>query len=199
MMNNTLFNRVCFYGLSALVIGTFSSILFAGKVAAQDENRYKVENQSIKFGLYPRTPEQMAAFYEGRGFPKKAIEATTQHCFITVGMRNLSKTMLWLDQSRWRIYNNKGTIERTSRDQWKQKWQQLDVPLANQATFTWTLLPETRDLHPDEPVGGNITLQATDQPFTVEAIFATGNDQKGKPLVIKIENVRCLKNGETAP
>jgi hypothetical protein len=199
MMNNTLFNRVCFYGLSALVIGTFSSILFAGKVAAQDENRYKVENQSIKLGLYPRTPEQMAAFYEGRGFPKKAIEATTQHCFITVGMRNLSKTMLWLDQSRWRIYNNKGTIERTSRDQWKQKWQQLDVPLANQATFTWTLLPETRDLHPDEPVGGNITLQTTDQPFTVEAIFATGNDQKGKPLVIKIENVRCLKNGETAP
>jgi len=167
--------------------------------AAKEENRYKVENQSIKFGLYPRTPEQMAAFYEGRGFPKKAIEATTQHCFITVGMRNLSKTMLWLDQSRWRIYNDQGTIARTSRDQWKQKWQQLDVPLANQATFTWTLLPETRDLHPDEPVGGNITLQATDQAFMVEAVFATGNDKKGKPLVIKIENVHCLKNGETAP
>lgn len=168
-------------------------------LAAKDENRYKVENQFVKFGLYLRTPEQMAAFYEGRGFPKQAIEATTQHCFITVGMRNISKTKIWLDLSRWRIYNEQGEIARTSRDQWKQKWQQLNVPLASQATFNWTLLPETRDLHPDEPVGGNITLQPTESAFTVEAVFATGDDQQGKPLVIKIDNVRCLKNGETAP
>lgn len=168
-------------------------------LAAKDENRYKVENQFVKFGLYFRTPEQMAAFYEGRGFPKQAIEATTQHCFITVGMRNISKTKIWLDLSRWRIYNEQGEIARTSRDQWKQKWQQLNVPLASQATFNWTLLPETRDLHPDEPVGGNITLQPTESAFTVEAVFATGDDQQGKPLVIKIDNVRCLKNGETAP
>jgi len=167
--------------------------------AAKEENRYKIENQFVKFGLYPRTPEQMAAFYEGRGFPRQAIEATTQHCFITVGMRNISKTKIWLDLARWRIYNKQGDIARTNRDQWKQKWQQLNVSLASQATFNWTLLPETRDLHPDEPVGGNITLQATDHPFTIEAVFATGEDQQGKPLVIKIDNVRCLKNGETAP
>lgn len=167
--------------------------------AAKEENRYKVQNQFVKFGLFPRTPEQMAAFYEGRGFPKQAIEATRQYCFITVGMRNISKTMLWLDLGRWRIYNKQGVIARTSRDQWKQKWEQLKVPLANQATFNWTLLPETRDLHPDEPAGGNITLQPTSEPFTIEAVFATGNDRKGKPLVIKMENVRCLKNGETAP
>ena len=86
----------------------------------------------------------------------------------------------------------------TSRAQWKQKWQQLEVPLSSQATFTWTLLPESRDLHPDEPVGGNITLQPMEIPFTVEAHFTTGEDQKGKPLMIKIENVRCLKNGEKA-
>lgn len=181
--------------LIACIVTVQSSTIYAAK----EENRYKIENQFVKFGLYPRTPEQMAAFYEGRGFPRQAIEATTQHCFITVGMRNISKTKIWLDLARWRIYDKQGDIARTSRDQWKQKWQQLNVSLANQATFNWTLLPETRDLHPDEPVGGNITLQPTDHPFTIEAVFATGEDQQGKPLVIKIDNVRCLKNGETAP
>jgi hypothetical protein len=191
--------KLSFYGFLLVLAGCVGMVLSFMVLAAKDENRYKVENQFVKFGLYLRTPEQMAAFYEGRGFPKQAIEATTQHCFITVGMRNISKTKIWLDLSRWRIYNEQGEIARTSRDQWKQKWQQLNVPLASQATFNWTLLPETRDLHPDEPVGGNITLQPTESAFTVEAVFATGDDQQGKPLVIKIDNVRCLKNGETAP
>jgi len=184
--------------LILLISALICSALFHASFAAEKNNRYKLENKFIKFGLYPRTPEQMAAFYEGRGFPKQAIDATAKHCFITVGMRNISNTKIWLDQSRWRIYNKQGDVNRTNREQWKHKWTQLEVPLANQATFNWTLLPESRDLHPDEPVGGNITLQATDMPFTVEAIFTTGENQQGKPLKIKIENVRCLKNGEKA-
>ncbi|HEY5604644.1 MAG TPA: hypothetical protein VIM41_16190 [Gammaproteobacteria bacterium] len=179
------------------VLACFLSVHSLSAFSAEAENRYKIENQFVKFGLSPRTPEQMAAFYEGREFPTQAVAATTQHCFITVGMRNVGKTKIWLDLNRWRIYNAQGPIERTGRDQWKAIWQKLDVPLASQATFSWTLLPESRDLHPDEPVGGNITLQPTDTSFTIEAIFATGDDQHGKPLVIKIDNVRCLKNGES--
>lgn len=184
--------------LVLLIFTLVCSIQIHASFAAEKKNRYKFENKFIKFGLYPRTPEQMAAFYEGRGFPKQAIDATSKHCFITVGMRNISKTKIWLDLTRWRIYNNQGEVNRTDREQWKQIWAQLEVPLASQATFTWTLLPELRDLHSDEPVGGNITLQSTDAPFTVEANFATGEDKQGKPLKIKIENVRCLKNGEKA-
>lgn len=193
MKNNALFHYLLI-AIFALICTAYLDASFA----AEKKNRYKFENKLIKFGLYPRTPEQMAAFYEGRGFPKQAIDATIQHCFITVGMRNISKTKIWLDLSRWRIYSNQGEVKRTSRTQWKQKWKQLEVPLSSQATFTWTLLPESRDLHPDEPVGGNITLQPMEIPFTVEAHFTTGEDQKGKPLMIKIENVRCLKNGEKA-
>ncbi|MCI0507056.1 MAG: hypothetical protein L0Z73_13235 [Gammaproteobacteria bacterium] len=178
------------------LLGFVISVYSCNVCSAEQENRYKIENQFVKFGLSARTPEQMAAFYEARGFPKQAIEAATQHCFITVGIRNISKHKIWLDLNRWRIFNEQGAVARTNREQWKQKWQQLNVPLASQATFNWTLLPESRDLHPDEPVGGNITLTPTDMPFTVEAVFATGDDQQGQPFVVKIENVRCLKDGE---
>ena len=116
--------------------GLMFSIQNHASYAAEKKNRYKIENKFIKFGLYPRTPEQMAAFYEGRGFPKVAIDATTKHCFITVGMRNISKTKIWLDQSRWKIYNKQGGVNRTSREQWKQKWTQLEVPLASHRPVT---------------------------------------------------------------
>jgi len=157
---------------------------------------YQFENKKIKIRLFPRTPSQMAGFYEGRGFPSAAIHATTQQCFITIGMRNLGDKKIWLDLSRWRIYNDKGKITRTDRDQWKHTWQTLKVPLSYQATFYWTLLPEQRDLHHDEPVGGNITLSPTYTPFTIEAEFPTGEDQRGQPLTVKFDQVRCLKDGE---
>jgi len=166
-------------------------------MAAEKEQSYKFENKLIKFALHPRTPEQMAAFYEGRGFPKNAVKASKNACFITAGMRNLSKHKIWLNLAQWRFYSTNGDIERMTHQQWKQQWQQLNVPLASQATFSWTLLPEARDLHQHEPVGGNITLTPPTQAFTVEAIFATGEHKKGPPLIIKIENVRCTQSKDT--
>ena len=179
------------------LIMIFLAILASSSVSAAEWNPpYKFKNDLIRLGVYPRTPAQMAGFYEGRGFPKNAINETTQYCIVTIGMRNTGKQKIWLDLANWRFYNKDGEIKRKNRKSWKKTWDSLKVPLANQATFTWTSLPEARDLHQDEPVGGNVTLTPTYTPFTIEAKFATGEDKQGKPLVVKIENVRCLKNGE---
>jgi len=169
-----------------------SSHLFA----AEWNPPHKYQTDDIRIGVYPRTPAQMAAFYEGRGFPDAAIEETTQYCFITVGIRNTGSQKIWLDLADWRFYNAQGEIARKDKQQWKQTWDSLNVPLSNQATFNWTTLPEKRDLHRDEPVGGNITLTPTYVPFTIEARFATGEKKDGRPLVIKIDDIKCLKNGE---
>jgi len=40
------------------------------------------EDDLIRLRLIPRTPEQMAGFYEARGFPVAMIEELTQHCFL---------------------------------------------------------------------------------------------------------------------
>ena len=101
-------------------------------IAAEWNPPHKFKNDSIRIGAYPRTPSQMAAFYEGRGFPKNAIDETTKYCFITIGMRNIGKKKIWLDLSQWRFYNEQGDIERKNRPQWKKTWENLNVPLANQ-------------------------------------------------------------------
>jgi len=177
-----------------------TGLLLPGLVVAAEWNPpHKYKTDDVRIGVNPRTPAQMAAFYEGRGFPDSAIEETTKYCFITIGIRNTGKQKIWLDLADWRFYNEQGEIDRKDKQRWKETWDTLKVPLSSQATFNWTTLPEKRDLHRDEPVGGNITLTPTYTPFTIEAKFATGENKEGKPLIIKIENIRCLKNGEEKP
>ena len=180
-----------------LVLITVSCGIQSSSLTAADWNPpFKFKSDDIRIGVYPRTPSQMAAFYEGRGFPKPAIEETTRYCFITIGIRNTGNQKIWLDLTHWRFYNAQGEINRTGREQWKQIWNSMEVPLSKQATFYWTTLPELRDLHKDEPVGGNVMLDPTYTPFTIEAKFPTGENKDGKPLVIRIDKIRCLKDGE---
>jgi len=181
-----------------LISGIALGVTILPEIVLADEWNppHKFKSDDVRIGVFPRTPAQMAAFYEGRGFPEEAIKATTEYCFITIGIRNTGSQKIWLDLANWRFYDERGDIIRKDRQQWQETWNKLNVPLSYQSTFSWTTLPESRDLHEDEPVGGNITLTPTYTPFNIEARFATGESKQGKPVVVKIENIRCLKNGE---
>lgn len=171
-------------------------ILLAYSVSATGQavgaaKSYDFENAALKIHLTPRTPEQMAAFYEGRGFPPAMIALLQQQCFITVGIRNKSTDILWLDLDHWQFTSAQGEVRRYARTHWQGLWKQLEIPAPSQATFRWTLLPETLDFRPDEAEGGNIILERVSQPFTLAASFATGNDRSKTMIRVEIDNVRC--------
>ena len=164
-------------------------------VSGDDKQKERVvETEALHFRLIQRTPAQMAAFYEGRGFPGAALEEIKKTCFVTAIIRNTSDSVIWLEPKRWRFLTDKGELKRLDRAYWRSKWQRLDIPQAKRSTFGWTLLPETRDLRPDEPVGGNIVLPPTDQPFSLEARFATGSDKRGKEIIVRFDKLRCPKD-----
>ncbi len=163
----------------------------ATATAADKPEPYAVDNQWFKLQLVPRSSEQMTAFYEGREFPEAARKIIAEHCFITVGMRNHGSQVVWLDLSQWRFFTDFGPVRRVSRDDWHTLWRQTQLPLAQQATFGWTLLPEQRNLLPSEPVGGNLTFIATEQPFTLEADFALGAKKDAGHIKVRIDNVQC--------
>ena len=119
---------------------------------------YMVENDDLLVVLRPRTPEQMAAFYEARGFPQAALEHVSDACFVTVHIRNRSKRVIWLDLSAWRFSSDGQPLARLDRDHWQAQWDEIRLRQASRSTFGWTLLPEIRDLQPDEPVGGNLVF-----------------------------------------
>jgi hypothetical protein len=155
--------------------------------------RIEFENAALKMIVIPRTREQMKAFYEGRGFPASAIAAVGEACFMTVIVKNKTKDILWLELNNWRFANESERVKRLDRPYWKQRWEALQTPMASRSTFGWTLLPEQRDLRPDEGVGGNITLAFTTVPFELEARFYQGKDKHSGPVTVHLTSVQCTR------
>ena len=151
------------------------------------------ENDELLMVVIPRTPEQMAAFYEARGFPQQAIDKVTATCFVTVHIDNKSRHITWLETSNWRLTSQGNTLDILDREYWGATWEEIDLPQAFRSTFYWTQLPSVVDLHPDEPVGGNIVLPGNTERFAIEANFRTGADKQGEPLQVRFSNIECGK------
>ncbi len=180
--------------------GVFLALLVCTRAAAIDEPYPGpfIENDQILIVLIPHAPEQMAAFYEARGFPRDAIDLIRQTCFVTVHIENKSRSTIWLEQKNWRTSSNSKPLPRLGRDYWDRQWNEINLRLASRSTFGWTQLPLVRDLQPDEPVGGNIIFPGTTESFDLEARFYIGQDKRGGMLVTRFENIQCPED-EPAP
>ena len=174
-------------GISVFIL-LFSGFCASPIMAAPTQPAFESEHFLLR--LSPRTPNQIAAFYTGRGFPQFAIDEVRKVCFITIGLRNKGKDQVWLDLSNWRFTTADGELKRYLRSDWTKRWQELGLEKRFQSTFRWTLMPENLDFHPYEGEGGNIILPRTDKAISVTASIAVGND-KAKVYDIKIDNVMC--------
>lgn len=160
--------------------------------ATAKDNRSRFEDKDITVVIGTRTPDQLAAFYSGRGFNQASIEAITKTCFVFGMVKNKTYDTLWLTLDDWRFIAADGSqIKRIKRDDWTKVWQQTGLTQAHQSTFGWTQLPETRDLRQHEGAGGNIVVEWQDKPFKVIANFHTGADKSGKTRTITVENLTC--------
>ena len=88
--------------------------------AKEDSNRRELENTVLKIIVIPRTREQMKAFYEGRGFPKPAIAAIAEACFMTVIIKNKTDNVLWLELDNWQLSNTASDAKRLDREFWNE-------------------------------------------------------------------------------
>ncbi len=169
-------------------------MLLITAVGLQTASPLTVMQDAVQIKFQPRTPNQMASFYEARGFPKAMTDVLKQQCFVTVRIQNTSDDILWLELANWRFSSNGKVLERNHRDVWKQRWQEMGMPLQSQSTFRWTLIPETLDYLPDESEGGNIVLPRVDGSITLDAEFATGADKQGPVVNIHLDDLYCAKD-----
>lgn len=153
----------------------------------------RAQVDGLEFSVEPRTREQLVAFYSARGLPANAVDEIARQCFVTVGLRNTRKDVVWLIPARWRFVDDESgrALTRITRPQWQQAWQRLQVPASARNTFGWTQLPERRDLQPDEPVGGNVALKPPRGPFTLIAEFPIGRADAKRSIRIRVPNLRC--------
>ncbi len=158
--------------------------------AKDNRSRYDDKNMTVVIGS--RTPDQLAAFYTGRGFDQASIDAITKTCFVFGMVKNKTYDLLWLTLDDWKFFAADGSqIKRIKRQDWTKIWQRTGLSPAHQSTFGWTQLPESRDLRQHESVGGNVIVEWQDKPFKVIANFHTDKNKSGKPLSITVENLTC--------
>ena len=154
----------------------------------------KFENHQLKLRIKSRTPHQMAAFYEARGFPLTMIKKINKVCFFTIGIKNKTRTILWHDLGKWKFTSNGKSVERFDRTYWKTLWQSMNIPMASHSTFRWTLMPEQLDFRPQESEGGNITLPRGPLNYNIEAVFQIGADKTVPLIKVKLTGVRCAED-----
>ncbi len=156
------------------------------------EQTFRYEDNEIVIRLAPRTGQQIAAFYEGRGFPAEAIRHLAGHCFITTSLRNKSERVTWLRLADWRFVAEPAPI-RISLSEWQQYWKMEKLPANLQSTFYWTQLPDELNMQPSESVGGNLVFQYSDHPFNVDVTLRSGEQMDGPVKQVQIKNVQCRK------
>jgi len=170
-----------------------SMLIVSNSIQAKTKDKYEYSSNSLRVRLSPKVPQNIAAFYEGRGFSKPMIDTLKQQCFITIGIHNKSNDIIWLKASNWVFSTKAGNIKRRDRAYWKSVWKKMSIPLAHQSTFRWTLLPEELDFRSGEHEGGNIILPYTEQPFTLTAEFKTKADKSGELIKVIINDIRCVR------
>jgi len=167
---------------------------WAALAAGDGERRF--DDGRIRVHLHPRTPDQIAAFYEARGFPRPMVERLRAQCFITTTVRNLGDGIVWLEPARWEFRRADGrAIHRRDRAYWKARWAAMDAPRPARSTFRWTQLPESLDLRPGEGEGGNVILPRVSGEFTLIAHFPTREDRTGSAIVVRFAGMRCAGPG----
>lgn len=172
----------------------FLTFFFASAINAAVAPPLRISSADIHIELSPRTPNQMAAFYEARGFPAEMIELLKQQCFITVRIHNQRDDSAWLELANWSFSHAGKPLQRLHRDAWQQRWQDMNMPMSSRATFRWTLLPESLDYLPDEEEGGNIILPRVDGGIVLHAEFKTGADKRGPVITIDSPEFSCAEN-----
>lgn len=169
------------------------ALLLLSPLATQAANQ-RFTRHGVEFSISVRNPEGTAAFYAARGFPREMVAAIAQTCFVGVGIHNERGDVLWLELAHWRFADATGReVKRITRPEWDVRWDKMNAPLAARATFDWTQLPESRDLQPGEPVGGNVAVLAPAGEFSLTARFRTGG---GEAFEIQVPALRC--GAETA-
>lgn len=181
--------------LSITIFFVFASLFTTASFAATaNEYRPKYEDNDIMFRIVGRTPENISAFYQGREFSKQAIDEILNTCYVTVIIKNKTQNTLWLELDNWQFSRNDKPIKRIKRDYWKKRWNTINLKQAHRSTFGWTLMPDSRDLRPDEGVGGSIVIPTQSKPFTITANFHTKPDKSGPIKTVTINGAKCVED-----
>jgi len=153
---------------------------------------WAIDNQGVHFSLTQILPDQLRAFFVGRGFTLKQVEPYATSCvFMTVLRNDDAPGRIHFVRDNWSIVSgdNSSPPEKTSR--WLQKLKKHKVKNSALIAFRWAQFPSEQTYEPggDWNQGMLSAGLAADSRFDIIARW----DIAGKSFATKLKGVSCAK------
>jgi len=162
------------------------------KDLASGAQTWSIDHQGVHFSLTQILPDQVRAFFVGRGFTLKQVEPYATSCvFMTVLRNDNAPGRIHFVRDKWSINSGDNTSppEKTSR--WLEKLKKYKVKNSALIAFRWAQFPSEQTYEPggDWNQGMLSAGLAADSRFDIIARW----DIAGKSFAAKLEDVSCAK------
>ncbi len=144
---------------------------------------WMISRDGVTLELTQRTPEQVEAFYLGRGFPPELARRIAGFCVLVVALRNQSQAPIRYELDRWRYVtpDGKARIPRPKED-WIREWREYGV------IFGFSQLSGAQTFQPGDWNGAMVTFEVPHGGrFDLHYQWTT----QGREITGTIEGVRC--------
>ncbi len=170
-------------------------ILLAALLAAADapvETR-EIRTAGVSLTLTPVLPDQVRAFYLGRGFDADSAEllATTACVFQTVFRNESVVHGIAFNLADWRARTPTGERPPKLEREWQREWERRGVPAGARTAFRYALFPtEHRYDVGDWNMGMTTYALPPGSHFDLKFVWREGD----KPREAVLRNVRCASD-----
>lgn len=104
----------------------------------------------ISLQLVQLLPDQVRAFYLGRGFGRAEADLIADNCLFQTIFRNNGASPLSYDLETWRVSHQGKTSGMMTRARWDEKWSSGPVSKASRIAMRWALLPTRQSFEPGD-------------------------------------------------
>ncbi len=151
-------------------------------------------DESATITLNQLLPDQVRAFFQGRGFSAEQSERVARHCVFQMIVRNEAQATTPMDIAldEWRVISADTTIgiPRTASD-WDQEWGRLSVGQGPRIAFRWALFPASQQFQPGDWNMGMLTLAVpAGATFDLQAVWHSGAELQDAT----IDDLRCAED-----
>ena len=138
----------------------------------------------LSVGLGQLLPDQVRAFFQGRGFPAPMADRIARRCVFWGRLaHNGAKGSVTLDLTRWRTHGRDGEAALLLPRHWQRQRGWDSVPRAARTAFRWALFPTRQRFEPGDWLLGMIILDLPPgADFDLELRWREGDEQRRRLL-----------------
>ena len=153
------------------------------------------EGNGLKLELEPLLPDQVSAFFIGRGFPAEAAGLVAREgCLFRVALGNSSGAAgapaVDIRLKDWGAVTREGRKPLRVREDWEPLWDKLNLDTESRVAFRWALFPTEQTFGAADFNWGYLAFGLpVGTPFAADLAWRTG----GKAYTRRIEGLECGK------